>query len=83
VRIEDEFGSTWHVEPHDPARASVLALKRLGYEYQVLPEAVLRGIIKDDGVEAELLNLSNESVTDNLLPRHYRLLDCLRALAYA
>lgn len=39
--ILDEHEVPWQVGAHDPANPSVLALKRLGYTYLVLPRSVL------------------------------------------
>ena len=35
--IEDEYGTTWVVAAHDPAKPLVSKLERRGFEYIVLP----------------------------------------------
>ena len=36
-RVVDEYGRTWVVDAHDPARGLVLELGRKGLDYVVLP----------------------------------------------
>ena len=70
--IRDEHGTSWHVQPGDPATPYVNALKRRGFTMIRLPRVLLRGML-DVPTASERL-YSFDTVDD------IRLADCLEVL---
>lgn len=66
--IEDQHGTQWKVEAHDPAKGHVNQLNRAGFEYVVLPRKTF--------ITGELVR---EQSAEGLV-RSIRMADCLTFL---
>ncbi len=81
MRIEDEYGATWRVEPGDVATEPVGILRRKGFTYIVLPRAILCGILNFLPCEpASWRPPSPADLSPERLVRAYRLYDCMVVL---
>jgi len=84
--IEDERGHPWQVGAGDPANPYVLALKRYGFHYIVLPSALLTGdqlggTIELERVESNIPRHLPPATVDPLsIVRRARLIDCFHVL---
>ena len=69
MKLEDQFGTPWHVSTGDPAQTYVNLLKSKGYNWIVLTRATFCGIMES----------SIDTPQDDRL-RHFRLLDCMKEI---
>ena len=75
MQVDDEHGTTWHVEAGDPARQHANALKRLGCRWIVLPRCVIL-----TGARIEEQPPLPDSATADVRAHYIRMEDCLVAL---
>lgn len=81
MRIEDELGRPYRVESGDAANDVIGILRRRGYEYVVLPRAVLCGIINASSCEPPpRQSPSSATSSPEGVVRAFRLFDCLTAI---
>ena len=81
MRVEDEYGTPWSVQPRDPARNLILTLKRMNFTWVVLPRYTLMRGTTPEPPPPPPLDVSIAS-TSGVVSR-FRLLDCLEALSGA